>query len=152
MDELYKYEAEQFGISEKSVHLLRNRFNYKTIDFNQIDSITIKKGKTMKNWLFVLVFGLSLLAFALYDLFQIYLVFFDNSTSTIYIERLLIPLFPFIIGIYAIIISIKTSDIILIKVDSKNYYFSLSKIMKSDNYEGFKILIKELFPKAEIQL
>ncbi len=98
------------------------------------------------------MFGLSLLAFALYDLFQIYLVFFDNSTSTIYIERLLIPLFPFIIGIYAIIISIKTSDIILIKVDSKNYYFSLSKIMKSDNYEGFKILIKELFPKAEIQL
>ncbi len=49
MDELYKYEAEQFGISEKSLHLLRNRFNYKTIDFNQIDSITIKKGKTMKN-------------------------------------------------------------------------------------------------------
>lgn len=150
MDELYKYEAEQFGISEKSVHLLRNRFNYKTIDFNQIDSITIKKGKTMKNWLFVLLFGLSLLAFALYDLFQIYLVFFGDSTSTIYIERLLIPLLPLVIGIYAIIISIQTSYVMIMKVDSKKYYFSLSKIVKSNNYDGFKALIKQLFPRAEI--
>jgi hypothetical protein len=56
MCELYKFEAEQFGVSDDSIHLLRNRFNYQTINFKEIDSVTIKTGKDLKNWVIVLLY------------------------------------------------------------------------------------------------
>ena len=49
MEKQYLFEAEKFGLSEESIHLLRNRFNYKSIRLTEIDSIYIEDGKDLKN-------------------------------------------------------------------------------------------------------
>lgn len=54
----YYFETDQLGISETGIHLLRNRFNYETIEYSSIQEIRIEKGKQIKNWLLVLLLGI----------------------------------------------------------------------------------------------
>jgi hypothetical protein len=150
MDNLYKYETDQFGMSDKSIHLLRNRFNYKSIDFTDINSIKIQRGRDLKNWLWVLLVGCGLLSFVVYDVLHIFNIFSDSRTYVIYIERLLIPLFPLVLGVYSVVISLRKSMVMIVQSGTKNYYFSLRSLTKANEYNGFKIAIKERFPLTEI--
>ncbi|HEX3007629.1 MAG TPA: hypothetical protein VHO90_08450 [Bacteroidales bacterium] len=149
MDNLYKYETDQFGVSDKSIHLLRNRFNYKSIDFTDINSIKIQKGRDLKNWLWVLLVGCGLLTFVVYDLLHIFNIFSDSRTHVIYIERLLIPLFPFVLGIYSVVISLRKSIVMIVQCRTKTYYLSLRSLIKANEFNDFKIAIKEWFPLTE---
>lgn len=149
MDNLYKFETDQFGISINSLHLLRNRYNYKTIDFNKIDSIIIKKGNDLKNWLWVLIVGFGLLTFVVFDLISIYDYFLESNV--IQIERLLIPLFPFFLGLYSVIISFRKSTIMIVHDENKEYYFSLRSLIKADNYDAFADFIKVHYPLAKTE-
>jgi hypothetical protein len=145
----YDYETEQFGLSISSIHLLRNGFNYKTIDFINIDSIVIKKGKELKNWVWVLIVGLGLLLYVVFDFINI--CEYYKESFVIYIERLLIPLFPFFLGIYSVIIAFRSSLIMIVKIGNKNYRFTLRKFIKSNNYKDFIIAIMEYYPSIVIE-
>lgn len=137
MEEQYLFEAEKFGLSNKSIHLLRNRYNYKTIDLKDVDSIIIEKGKDLNNWAWVLFIGVILLAFVTYDLLKILNLYGDENTHVIYLERLLIPLFPFVLGIYTVIVSLRNSKVMRMHVGSKKYHFSLRRIIKANSYDKF---------------
>lgn len=150
MEEQYLFEAEKFGLSEKSIHLLRNRYNYKTIDLEDVDSITIAKGKDLNNWAWVLFIGVMLLAFVAYDSLKILNLYGDENTHVIYLERLLVPLFPFVLGIYTVIISLRNSKVMRMYVGSKKYHFSLRRIIKADNYDEFIVQMKDRYKSIRI--
>ena len=61
----YKYRTDEFGLSETGVHLLRNNYNYKTINYEDITLLEIKHGKLFSNWLVVLLIGAGLIAFSI---------------------------------------------------------------------------------------
>jgi hypothetical protein len=54
----YVYEFENFGLSDGHFHLLRNRYCYKKYEFKEIDSIKLKKGRSVNNWLIMLIIGI----------------------------------------------------------------------------------------------
>lgn len=62
----YKFETNEFGLSEKAIHLLRNRYNYQTFEYKDIDEIEIGKGRLINNWIVIFVLGLVLTTGALY--------------------------------------------------------------------------------------
>jgi hypothetical protein len=149
MDDLYDFETDQFGISKDSIHLLRNRYNFKTIDFSKIDSIEIKKGKDLKNWILVLLIGLGLLCFVFYDLIRIYEYY--QESFIIQIERLLIPLFPFLLGLYSVMISFRKSQIMIVTHGNKKYYFSLRQMVKANTFDQFSLTIKDYYPLTRFE-
>ncbi len=149
MGSIYDFETEQFGLSKSSIHLLRNRFNYKTIDFVNIDSVVIKKGKELKNWVWVLIVGLGLLIFVMFDLIRIYEYY--QESFVIYIERLLIPFFPLLLGLYSVMLSFRSSQIMIVKNGNKKHHLSLRKFIKSNNYKDFIVFIREHYPSVRFE-
>lgn len=141
----YSFEVEQFGISDTSIHLLRNRYNYQTLTADEIESIIIKAGRDLKNWLIVLIFGIGLLCFVLYDILRIFGLFSDSSVHVIYIERILIPLFPLAIGVYSLIVSFRMSRVMIVKTRKKSYYFSLRKLVKEGTIRDFEKFVDEKY-------
>ena len=134
----YKFETEHFAVSDTGVHLLRSRFNYETIGFETIKAVDIKGGKELKNWRWVLFIGVALIAFVVFDLYQIYQLFISDGTFVIYVERLLIPLFPLLVGGYSIIISLRSTVVFTFKTDKKSYYLSLRELVKDNSLERFR--------------
>lgn len=144
MNNLYNFETDQFGISRDSIHLLRNRYNFKTIDFDKIDSIEIKNGKDLKNWILVLLVGMGLLCFVFFDLIRLYEYY--HESHIIYIERLLIPVLPFSLGLYSVVISFRNSKVMIVTHGNNKYYFSLRQLMKSNTFGHFSSAIKDYYP------
>ena len=151
MNELYKFETEQFGLSDEGIHYLRNRFNYKTINYDTIESIEIKKGKDLKNWLWVITIGLALLTFVIYDLISIYLLLNSDTTYVIYIEILLIPLIPLLLWLYSVIRSLRVTEVIVGRSRNENFHLSLRKIIKENQFDEFEKYIKEKIPFITIK-
>src|SRR5688572_30040599 len=62
----YHFQTNEFGISDTGIHLLRSGFNYKTINFSEVNRIKIEKGREIHNWLLVFIIGTVLIVFGMY--------------------------------------------------------------------------------------
>jgi hypothetical protein len=90
----YDFESTDFALSMQGVHLLRSGFNYKTIDYPDIDKATIKRTREIKNVILSMTFGFFLFAFAILQTLDVINIFNDPNVHTIYIESIILPLFP----------------------------------------------------------
>ncbi len=143
----YNFETRDFGLSETGIHLLRSRFNYKTYPFSEIDSLIVEKGKELKNWLVILIFGIALTSFSIYYSAVLYSVLNDEKTQRIYIEELLIPLIPFLLGLYCLYASTRNVTILRITTKTnKKDKLSLYSIKKENKLDDLIQFLKECAP------
>ncbi len=133
----YKFSTREFGISDTGIHLLRSNFNYRTINFKDITSLEIGRGRLIRNWLFVFIFGLSLIAFSIYYAFGLIDVFNDPSVKRIYIEELLVPFLPALLGGFCIYSASKKGIVMKIQHNGKKSSYSLEGIIKNNQYDEF---------------
>jgi hypothetical protein len=111
----YTFETASFGLSDEGVHLLRSGYNYKTLPYTHIRKAILKKGVAIKNWLVVLVLGLALLFFAVYQAAHLYHLFMDPEVHRVSIESIVLPVLPLALGNYCMYISLKRTTILKIK-------------------------------------
>ena len=111
----YTFETDRFALSDEGVHLLRSGYNYKTLAYPDIRRATLKKGVAIKNWLLVLLLGVGLISFAVYQAAHLYHLFMDPNTHKVYIESILLPVLPLLLGNYCIYISLKRTTILKVK-------------------------------------
>jgi hypothetical protein len=128
---VYTYEAEKFAVLENGLHLLRNRFNYETIFWNTIETVEVRDGKDLRNWLWVLFVGVALAGYAIYDIFYILFIFNDPNTREIYVERLVLPVIPLALGLYSIFIALRNTRVMVIKETTETYSLSLRYLIKA---------------------
>jgi len=57
----YNFETREFAVSDAGIHLLRDRYNYRTIRFSEINQITIEKGKETPNWIGAFMLGTAVI-------------------------------------------------------------------------------------------
>ena len=145
----YTYEAEKFAVSENGLHLLRNRFNYETISWNTIETIEVRGGKDLRNWLWVLVVGVVLAGYAIYDVFHILFIFNDPNVHRIYVERLVVPVIPLSLGLYSIFIALRNTRVMVIKGATKTYFLSLRYLIKSSQYSEFIAFMQKKNPQLK---
>jgi len=145
----YTYEAEKFAVSENGLHLLRNRFNYETISWNTIDTVEVRDGKDLRNWLWVLFVGVALAGYAVYDIFHILFIFNDPDTHVIYVERLVIPVIPLSLGLYSIFIALRNTRVMVIKGATKTYSLSLRYLIKRNQYSEFISFMQKKNPQLK---
>jgi len=150
----YKFETREFGISEEGVHFLRNRYNYKTVEFNKIEKLIIERGKELNNWLLILIIGLILTSFALFYSIKLFQLFNSNEVSRIYIEEILIPVLPLMLGVYCLYASTKNCTILrLITIDKKGKKFPMKEIERKGELKVFTEFLKDnLKSKIKINL
>ena len=145
----YTYEAEKFAVSDNGVHLLRNRFNYETISWHTIESVEVRDGKDLRNWLWVLFVGVVLTGYAIYDIFHILFIFNDPNVHRIYVERLVIPVIPLLLGLYSIFIALRNTRVMVIKAATKTYFLSLRYLIKSNQYSAFITFMQKKNPQLK---
>jgi hypothetical protein len=150
----YSFETREFGTSETGIHLLRSRFNYETIPFIEIERLTIEKGKELTNWLVVLVFGQGLVISSLYYALRIFNVIGNSEVNVIYIEEIIVPLIPLMVGGYCIYSSLRTGTVLRMKTTKgKNDKFPLRELEAQNLLMQFRELIKnKLGTKVRINI
>jgi hypothetical protein len=116
----YKFETDQFGISDSGIHLLRSRYNYETKTFGEIDRIILDRGRQINNWLIVLVIGAIFLTASLYaEVKVLYEYFIGDTYKIFYYEQFLLPLIPFAIGVISVYYSLKIGFVLKIEIRGK---------------------------------
>ncbi|MFL9481578.1 hypothetical protein ACI6Q2_02295 [Chitinophagaceae bacterium LWZ2-11] len=116
----YKFETDQFGLSDTKIHLLRSRFNYDNIELSTVDKIIIDKGRQVNNWFLLLMVGLLLFTFGLFTASKvIYEYFFANNFTRFYVEQFVLPVLPFLTGAFCLYFSFKIGPVLTIKFNDK---------------------------------
>ena len=111
----YTFETDRFALSDEGVHLLRSGQIYKTLAYPDIRRATLKKGVAIKNWLVVLLLGISLISFAVYQATQLYHLLMNPGEHTVNMMSLLLAVLPLALGNYCIYISLKRTTILKVK-------------------------------------
>lgn len=138
----YQFTTNEFGISETDIHLLRSNFNYKTIDFKDITLIEINKGKLINNWILILLLGIGLISFSLYCAFKLVIAFNDDSVRHIFIEQIILPVLPLLMGSFCLYTSARNGMVINIRYNGKDVSYPLEDLIKRNEYEDFITYLK----------
>lgn len=126
-----------FKLTPEGIHLLRNKFSYQLIHYNQVESANLIRCKSIKNWMVVLIMGrvfLTLVSILVYYL--IGGIFIDEKPVRFY-NMIGHGLIAVIVlggsGIISIISAVKTVPIIVIGV---NKTYKLRVIKNPDKLKG----------------
>jgi len=126
----YAFETSMFGLDESGFHLLRNRFNYKSYPYSAIKSLEIRRGPEIRNWLVIFILGIGLTGFAIYTILGIWNFFNTPSSRNITITQFIVPLFPLLLGVYCLIVSLKRTRVIVLLLDSGKEVLPLTDLIK----------------------
>jgi hypothetical protein len=140
----YAYETTEFGLSNEGIHLLRSRFNYETIPYSDVQSITIERGKELNNWIPILLFGSVLVTASILYILRALHVVGNHEVNIIYIEQIIIPVIPLLLGCYCLYSSTRNGAILRVKtVANKKDKFPLKEIEKTKSLEEFQEYLKD---------
>ena len=150
---MYNFQTSEFGISAEGFHFLRSGFNYKTEAFSNIEKMVIKRGHEIQNWILSLVIGLLLIGVSLYLIVTLVLMFNSENVHVIYVERIILPLFPLLVGGYLVYVGLRRSVIIqiqFIRGGRRNY--SLLELEKKNQLQDFIKYLNQVIPDYKIKI
>jgi hypothetical protein len=126
----YDIETTDFALSPDGVHLLRNRFNFKTLPYHELDRIILKRGVEIKNATVTLILGVMLTLFAVYQCKWVIDIFNNSRIHRISIESIVVIIFPMLLGVYCIFVALKKAPILQVKGKSTVYKLRLKEVVK----------------------
>ncbi|MBL0743885.1 hypothetical protein [Chryseolinea lacunae] len=136
---VYAFETDLFAVSDNGIHLLRSGYNYETIPFAKVTSARIARGKELHNWGIVLAIGLALLAFAVYYVLRMVIVVGNDEVDRIYIEAIVVPVIPAMLGAYCVYSSMRQGLLLTIGTTAgKKHKLPLGELVKHDRLEIFE--------------
>ena len=126
----YHYQSEDFALSDDGVHLLRNRYNYKTIAYSEVEKATIRRAVEVKNSPVLLALGTIFLAFAFYQSRWVIDLFNDPTVYHIYIESIVLPVLPAAIGVYCLYTGLRKGPVLLLSIGNSVQKLRLRSLYK----------------------
>jgi hypothetical protein len=138
----YQTQSKDFALSDDGVHLLRNGFNYQTISYNDIHKAAFTMAVETKNVALMLGFGTLLIAFSLYNTIGVFENFNDPLVHRIYVESIVLPVLPFLLGLYCIYISVKKVPTLLIELNNKKHKLSIQEFVKHQHVGELESYLK----------
>ena len=150
---MYDFETTDFALSAAGIHLLRSRFNYKTIAYETADKAIIKRGSEISNVFPSLLLGTALIVFAFYQAIYFIRLFSAPNVHVIYIERILLPLIPALFGTYLMYAGLKQGPVLVIQSRKKKYKLRLRDFFKNGKSNDLKVYLSEkLSYKLEVEI
>jgi hypothetical protein len=145
----YHFQSEDFALSEDGIHLLRNKFNFKTISYDQVTNATMQKAVEIKRPMVILVAGILMLVFAVKQILWVFWMFNNPHESRIYIESIVVPVIPGLLGIYCVYSAIRKGPVLTVAADKATYKLRLRAIEKGNQLPE---LTKYLDAKLKLRL
>ena len=139
----YTFETPGFGLSNNGLHLLRSGYNYKTIDYSDIQEATLKRDVAIKNWLLVLVIGVTLILAAVFQAIHVYNLFTNPEVHTVYIESIVLPALPLILGNYCIYVALKKTTVLHVIHPGGKTKLSLNQVTRDQQVHAFVSFLQE---------
>jgi hypothetical protein len=129
---LYHFQFEDFALSDSGIHLLRNKFNFKTIGYDEIKTATIERSTEIRNASLTLLIGILLTCFTFYQYRWLLGMLTDHQSHVIYIESIVLPVIPAFLGIYCILIAVKKAPVLKLEAGKRKYKLRLRSVIKND--------------------
>lgn len=139
----YDIESKDFSLSPLGLHLLRNKFNYKTINLADVDKAYFTRAPETKNVALALLIGVVFVVFAIYSAICVYDDFHDPLAYHIYIESIMLPVFPLLAGSYCIYIAVKKIPLLIIELKNKKYKLSVVDVINTGQLYELESYLKE---------
>jgi hypothetical protein len=108
-----------------------------------LERAVIKRGAEIKNSLLSFIIGVALLSFSVLKGISLYHDFNDPTVHMIYIESILLPLFPALIGLYLVYASFKKGPILQVEQGNVRYKLRLRETQKNNQTENLKLFLCE---------
>ncbi|MDO7874191.1 hypothetical protein Q5H93_05555 [Hymenobacter sp. ASUV-10] len=126
----YAFETPEFGLDENGLHRLRSRFAFETIPYPHLQQAVVKRGKSVQNWVLLLIVGICCLTIAVFIAYRILDFLFGDAPTNLRIEihEVAIPVFPAFIGVSAIWQALKETDILEVKTGRRRIVLPLDKL------------------------
>jgi hypothetical protein len=148
----FDFEATDFALSKNGIHLLRNRYNYKTINYKEVNKAIVRKAPEIKNYLLILIFGIILIAFAVKVAIGIIRLFENPDVKVVYIEHIVLPVIPALMGFYMIWTALRRGPILFIETNTTNHQLRLREFKKNGNAaELLTYLSNNLYNKVYVE-
>jgi hypothetical protein len=139
----YTFETPAFGLSHTGLHLLRSGYNYKTIDYYDIQEASLKRAVAVKNWLLVLAIGIALITVAVFQAVHVYNLFTNPEVHPVYIESIILPLLPLILGNYCISVALKKTTVLLVIHSRGKLKLPLKGIIQTERADQLATFLQE---------
>ena len=139
----YIFETPDFGLSHTGLHLLRSGYNYKTINYYDIQEASLKRAVAVKNWLLVLAIGFALISVAVYQAVHVYNLFMNPEVYTVYIESIVLPVLPLLLGNYCIYIALKKTAVLQVSHSEGRIKLALKDIIQNEQADQLAAFLQE---------
>jgi len=130
----YQFQSEDFALSDTGIHLLRNKFNFKTISYDEVTKASILRGSEIKRPLIILLLGIAMIVFAIKQSLYVYWLFTNPRAYTIYIESIVIPVIPAALGIYCLFSALKKAPVFKLEDGKMSHKLRLRSFLKNNQY------------------
>lgn len=124
----YAFETPEFGLNEHGLSRLRSRFVFETIAYPEIAEAKVTRGKSVHNWILLLVVGMLCLVFSAFTGYNLFQFLTSGKGGHIYVEEIATPFLPACIGVAAIWQALKVMDILVVRVGRRRLVFPLDKL------------------------
>ncbi len=129
---IYQFQSEDFALSDSGIHLLRNRFNFKTIPYEEIKNAAIEKTTEIKNAPIILVLGVLMVCFSFYQCLWVVELFTNPQLHPISIEAIVLPIIPAFLGVYCMYIALKKGPVLTLEEGNKKHKLRLRSVVKNN--------------------
>lgn len=138
----YLFETPEFGLTERGIDLLRSKFHYETISWQEINAVRISNGKELRFWWIILSIGIGLLILGGYLSYRTYDILGNKEQPLSYIKMLQFSLI-LLIGGFFVSTSLRSGP--LLHVNYANYrklVFPIKKIVDAQGVDELRLFIK----------
>ena len=133
----HKFLDDYLGLSETKIHYLKNKREYDSVAFDELNELVIKKGKAINNWILLLIISIALLCGGIYTTKNIIEFFNAPTGGRIFIEEILMALFLIVLGASFFYESVRKEKILIFEKGGKQKRFSLTKFDKKGELDDF---------------
>jgi hypothetical protein len=148
----YLIKSTYFSVSRKGIHLMRNGFNYETIQYDSIKKVSIERKNEVYNWLASLVFGIFIFGLGMYLSYGFLKALTEGEFAGSYksIFMLLTPIF----GICFVYLALRRAPVITLSYGNGKFVrLPIRDIIKSGQYKSLlEVLSKSLGDRLEIKI
>lgn len=124
----YPYSTPEFGLDEQGLHRLRSRFVFESLPYAQLGAARVRRGRTMRHWPVLLLFGLLCLSAALYTGYHIITFLGSDGPGSIDVHEVVVPVIPALLGGFAIWQALRVADILEVQHGRRRLVFPLDHL------------------------
>lgn len=139
----YLFETPEFGLTELGIDLLRSRFHYATITWQEINAIKISYGKELRHWWIILLVGIGLIMLGGYLGYRTIDILAHKEQPQNYAKMLLFFLIPMIGGFF-VFTSLRSGPLLQVNYASyKKLVFPIKNIVQEKGVNELKSFVNK---------